>query len=281
VLSGCGSANRSPSAADAFVTRAFQVVGAWDQAATAAGYGQGVRLLDASTVPPASGFPSEDVARQYRAGAYRLRTTLRAETPPMGTVRQADGTTSTVPVVPATEAYAGLTNGAPPCTDCQGLTVTGARLGTATVRTNRGAATVPVWLFDVAELHDPVARVAVSVDALRPLPSPSPPAAPASLHLTSVIDVVPDPVGSDPAAATRLTVRLGVSPCDVNPHPSVYEASDAVVIGGQRTPPSPGKACPDLLQVRPFTVTLSQPLADRVLLNASDGQPVPLGAHQP
>jgi hypothetical protein len=276
LLVGCGTAgNRPATPADrTFEDRATQVVNAWREAATQAGYGQGLRLLDSLTVPPASGFPNDDLARQYASGAYKLQATLPADVPPAGTVKRADGTTTSVPLVSATEAFAAVHSGQP-CGAC--LAVTGAKLGTTTVRTNQGAATVPAWLFTVAELKDPVARVAIAPAGLAPLPSPSPPVAPDALHLAQVVGVAPEQPTADPASLTRVTVSLGVGGCDKGPVPQVYETPEAVVVGGLRTIPSAGTICTDQLVVTPVPVTLSAPLGYRVLLSAASGEPVPLG----
>ena len=276
LFAGCGTAGNEPAAPHdrTFDDRATLVVNAWREAAASASYGQGLRVLDSLTVPPASGFPDDDLAREYAGGAYKLRATLPSDVPPAGTVKRSDGTTASVPLVSAADAFAAVHSGQP-CGGC--LTVTGATLGTTTVRTNSGAATVPAWLFTVAELKDPVARVAIAPAALAPLPSPSPPAAPDALHLAQVIGVAPEQPTADPAGVTRLTVSLGVGGCDKGPVPRVYETNDTVVVGGLRTVPSAGQVCTDQLVVTPVQVTLAAPLGYRVLLSASSGEPVLFG----
>ena len=54
---------------------------------------------------------------------------------------------------------------------CAALLVTGVTLGTVTLRTSRGEASVPAWLFTVRELATPVARVAVAPSAIAAEPA--------------------------------------------------------------------------------------------------------------
>ena len=95
------------------------------------------------------------------AGMVEAAVSLPADPPPDGEVRWPDGTTTTVRLVSAPEALAGLKADAAgsACPDCTTLQLTGARLTTAPVQTSRGPATAPVWEFIVRGTAVKVTRV--------------------------------------------------------------------------------------------------------------------------
>jgi hypothetical protein len=150
-------------------------------------------------------------------------------------------------------------------TGCTALTVSGARLGEVSLRTSRGPATVPAWIFTVTELKAEVARVAVAPSAISPLPTTATvPPLPADSGLVGAMDVVS-------ATGTTLTYDLGVGACDYDIQPVFAEFDDVVVVAGTRQT-SPG-ACIDLLKYQPVTVTLAKPLGARVVLG-TDARPL-------
>jgi hypothetical protein len=141
---------------------------------------------------------------------------------------------------------------------CVPLTVTGAELGTVSIRTSRGEAHVPAWLFTVDQLSRPVARVAVAESAVAPVPSAAafePGELPRSLVTAQDILDVDD---------ARLTYRLGVGACDTQIAPLVAEYSDVVVVAGSVVPGT--GICTDQLLLAPVTVTLAAPLDARPVL---------------
>ncbi|WP_405113306.1 hypothetical protein OG559_06115 [Micromonospora sp. NBC_01405] len=154
-----------------------------------------------------------------------------------------------------------------PSAACVPLTVTAVRLGTAPVRTSRGEAQVPAWVFDVEELEAPVARLAVAPGSVTAVPRGVAPTGP-----------VPDGVvgGQDLQAVdgARLTWRIGVGACDVVFTPLVWERDDVVVVGGGVTPAT--GICTDQLVLQPVTAPLKAPLGDRTVLDVSTGAPLVL-----
>jgi hypothetical protein len=89
-------------------------------------------------------------------------------------------------------------------------------------------------------------------------------------------DVVHQLVGAQRLTSVgdnTLGYTIGIGGCDHNPKAEVYEAADAVVIGGT-TERSSGM-CPDYLKLQPVTVTLGQPLGSRAVLDVVSGQTVP------
>jgi hypothetical protein len=224
------------------------------------------------------------------SGWYKLAVaTLPPLATPTGKITFNGGATLDVPLVGAQDAYAALDKGDPPCADggvpvpdksdangstghtvpgqCTALTVTAATLGTATVRTSRGDATVPAWTFTVKELDKPVVRVAVAPSAVTPVPGPStPPGAPtagtlAAQDLTAV-------------NGAKLGYTLGVGACDTAIRPLFYEDAEVVVVGG--TAKRSDGPCIAVLKMEPVEVTLAAPLGARAVLDASTGRPLTL-----
>ncbi|MEV4488716.1 hypothetical protein AB0K04_01205 [Micromonospora coxensis] len=269
---------------EAFAQRAVEVAEAWRPGpAWTTGY---VPLQEPTVLVGDPDFTT-DTEAAFRAGWYRDQIDLPAGRPAAGTIRFPDGTV-TVPLVSAAEAYRQLDQGDPPpcdgrpeeprptvepgpdgsvsspvATACIPLTVTAVRLGTADVRTSRGVAAVPAWLFTVEELAAPVARVAVAPQSVGAPPAPTAPARPApdqmvaAQHLRS-------------ADGATLTYVLGVGSCDTGITPLVQERDDVVVVGGAVTR-STG-VCDEMLKLEPVTVTLAAPLGVRPVLDVVTGQ---------
>lgn len=293
---GPGSGSADPSAA--FTERATAIAQAWHANAATAAWRTGFVPLDDLTVPPPTGFPDDAGKTAFGAGWFVLQTTLPQTAPGSGTVRFPDGSTLSVPLVGARDAYGALRKGEPPCPTgtpavppaspgtppagpgtppagpdqststaaphtCAVLTVTGVALGSTRLRTSRGQADVPAWLFRIAGLAEPVARVAVALSAVQPVPTPSLPAAPPIAGLVSAQDIAS-------IDGARLVYRLGVGACDYDIRPLIYETPDAVVVAGAvRTRPG---ACIDLLKLEPVTVTLAQPVGARPVLDGGTGR---------
>ena len=150
-------------------------------------------------------------------------------------------------------------------TACTPLTVTKVELGTTTVRTSRGEATVPAWLFTVEELATRIARVAVARTSVGTVPEP---AAPARTKVEGLVGAQ-DLIAVD---GTKLTYRLGVGACDTAITPLVREQDDLVLVGG--TAIRSTGICTDQLLLQPVTVTLDAPLAARTVLDAVSGRPL-------
>jgi hypothetical protein len=297
MVSGCaqqgGTDPGSPDPSDAFAETAVGVAEAWRAAPASAAWRTGYVPLQSPTVLPRHAGFADSTKQAFLAGWYRNEIPLSMTKPATGAIRFPDGTLS-VPLVSAAEAYAQLDQGDPPaCPDqparpspaptptgpdtatsttvgsCVSLKVIAANLGTVTVRTSRGEAQVPAWLFTIDELSGPVARVAVAESAVAPVPSaviPEPGASPPGLVLAQ------DIVEVDGA---RLTYRLGVGACDTQITPLVAEYRDVVVVAG-RVVRSPG-ICTEQLLLTPVTVRLDAPLAARPVLSTA-GAPLLFGA---
>ncbi|WP_431912694.1 hypothetical protein [Micromonospora carbonacea] len=155
--------------------------------------------------------------------------------------------------------------GSAPASACVPLTVTAVTLGTAPVRTSRGEAQVPAWLFTVDELTTKVARLAVADPAAPPegtAPTGRAPDGVVSAQDLRVVD------------GAKLTWRVGVGACDTGITPLVQERDDVVVVGGGVVR-STGM-CIDLLKLEPVTATLKAPLGNRPVLDVVTGAPLVL-----
>jgi hypothetical protein len=292
VLAGCASPGTEPPAgpaSDAFSARAQQVADAWRANAAAGAWKTGfVPLEDLTVLTGEPGF-TEQTKEAFGNGWFKSSIMFATVVPPKGRIRFADGSTLPVPVIPGGNAFAQLRTGdPPPCgafgsavpfatggpistndpngstghaasTACTPLTVTAARLGEVDLRTSRGEAKVPAWIFTVAELKADVARVAVAPDAITPVPSDAAiPPLPANSGLAGAYDLVK-------ADGTTLTYNLGVGACDYDIQPVFAEFDDVVVVAGTLKA-SPGP-CIDLLKLQPVTVTLARPIGGRVVLD--------------
>ncbi|MCW3839308.1 hypothetical protein ONA70_04250 [Micromonospora yasonensis] len=283
----------------AFDQRAAEVADAWQPgAAWRSGY---VPLEDGTVLAGDPGF-TEDSKWAFAQGWYRDQVDLPTAAPADGTVRFPDGTLR-VPLVSAAAAYAELDKGdPPPCAGrpmkppggsgrpgpdggptiepgpdgwattaatepCVPLTVTGVRLGSATVRTSRGPAEVPAWLFTVEGLRVPVARVAVAPSAVGAVPEGNAPTGP----LPGVVTVQ----SLDAVDGARVDYKVGTGACDSEPTPLVLEREDVVVIGAGVT--SSSGPCTMQLVLKPVTVTLKAPVGSRAVLDVGSGRALVVG----
>ncbi|MEH0972166.1 hypothetical protein V6U77_13635 [Micromonospora sp. CPCC 205546] len=305
IVAGCAPAGSDPAVdapgsdprRDAFAQRATEVADAWRPVpAWKSGY---VPMQDPTVLLGDPGF-TEETKVAFHNGWYRDQVEVPAAKPPDGAIRFPDGTL-TVPLVSAATAYGQLDRGDPPPCDgrpkapgpklpgggptvepgpdgpvssapqtaCVPLTVTAVKLGSAAVRTSRGEAQVPAWLFTVEELAAPVARLAVAPQAVTAPPEPAPPAGPAPEGVVGAQDV-------RSVDGAELTWRLGVGSCDTGITPLVQERDDVVVVGGSVVTAT--GVCNAMLKIEPVTATLKAPLGDRPVLDVLTGAPLRLAA---
>jgi hypothetical protein len=150
-----------------------------------------------------------------------------------------------------------------PLKSCVSLRVTSVKLGTVDLLTSRGTAEVPAWLFTVAELKGPIARVAVAQSAITAVPEISTGELPPMEGLVGAYDIA----GID---GTRLDYRLGVGACDENIKPVWSEVDDVVVVAGTAT--RDDGACTDQLIIHPVRAQLQDALGTRPVLDGASGR---------
>ncbi|MEV4754782.1 hypothetical protein AB0J86_06665 [Micromonospora sp. NPDC049559] len=283
-----GPANSPDHGQERFRQRATTVAAAWRTAPGRQQWQSGFVPLQDPTVLPGDPKFSNETKQAFLAGWYTARTNLPTAKPADGRIRFPNGTLA-VPLIGAEEAYRQLDQGDPPrCTEtpaaprtggtgpdgtvstpatiaCTPLTVTGVKLGSVTVRTSRGDAEVPAWLFTVAELATPVARLAVASPAVAPMPSANVPPLESPDNLVAAQDLTK-------VDGAKLTYRLGVGACDQNLTPLVQEYEDLVVVAGSVT--RSGGVCTEQLLVKPVTVTLGAPIGTRTVLDGLNGVPL-------
>ncbi|WP_433129790.1 hypothetical protein ACQPWW_05615 [Micromonospora sp. CA-240977] len=299
LLTGCAPTGAEPAGgprspahrAETFDERAAEVAEAWRPSPD---WRAGYVPLEGPTVLTGDPRFTPDTEAAFRAGWYRAQVAI----PPTrvgGEIRFPDGRL-TLPLVSAAEAYRQLDQGDPlPCpgrpkrpgrptpggptvepgpdgwatstaqTACLPLTVTGVTFGAVPVRTSRGEAQVPAWLFTIKELATPVAQLAVAPTAVRPVPEPSTPARPLGDGLVGAQDLTA-------VDGVRMTVRLGVGACDTGITPLVWERPDVVVVGGSITRAT--GMCDAVLKLEPVAVTLAAPLGARPVLDVATGAPL-------
>ena len=208
------------------------------------------------------------------AGLVEAAVSLPVETPPAGELRWQDGSTKTVRLISAQGALSGLkADGGGSCPECVPLLITGARLATGPIDTNRGPARAPVWEFTLQGTAVRVTRVAIagSVSVVVPVPSKA-----SDWPLGISIDSATGIVGGK-----KLTVSFTGAPgtgdhgCGADYTAEVVESPTAVVvIVTEHAHNGLFAACSAVGAVRTAEVELSAPLGDRAVLEVREGRPV-------
>jgi hypothetical protein len=277
IASGCGMVDLGNG--DALRQRAQAVLAAWDTAQTgsqAAGLviAEGMSTL---MVGPdwGSAIDGGNAKMAMMAGLFAAETPLSADTPPPGQVRWKDGTTQTLPVRSAAEAFEAMKADAEAigsCKTCTPLTVTGATLVTATFRTSRGEADAPAWEFSLKDTPVRMDRVAVLVA----------PAAPAAI----AVDIPSGAFRIDRATIDTSNLQLTVTftgapdsgdrPCGADYDAEAVESSVAIVVvvhAHEHVSLLP-VACSAVGAWRTATAGLAKPLGTRVLLDIISAEPI-------
>lgn len=199
---------------------------------------------------PEAGFPDSDTKQAWLAGAIDLPGKL-----PAAPTRAAG-----YPLLTAAEAGRHLGEGGHDASATR-LVVTGARLGTRTVATDRGPRPLPVWLFTLRRVPGEASVLAVAPPA-RFLPGPATGDA-----------ANPEPVTLHPDGT--LTVRfVGAAaepgPCGADYAVDVTETATAVGLAIRTVPrradADPGAGCDAVGYSREVRVRLAAPLGARVVV---------------
>ncbi|MEU9084069.1 hypothetical protein [Streptomyces sp. NPDC048357] len=246
--------------------RMEQVASAWEGSAALRQWREGFHPLDEQDWQPPGGFRSGEDKAAYIGKSFVLRAELPATPPPASPVRWPDGSTLTLPLHSAAQAYGDI-DAAPD--RAPALTVTGVRLGETTVRTSRGPAQVPAWLFTVEGYETPLARIAVA-----PREFPKAPIEPLGTFDGGTAPLLAHTATPD---ARELTVRAGHGSCDGGVAVDVLEGADTVVLAGRILPgaePGPGGGCDAMMHTQVVTVTPARPLGARLVIDAATGAPL-------
>jgi hypothetical protein len=215
------------------------------------------------------------VNRSAHNGAWRLAAELPADSPGRAEVRWPDGEVSQVPLITAARAYAefskpaGLIEEECPAKGCRPLRVTGARLGKVPLETSRGTIQVPAWVFTVEGVEQKKVHVAVDPSAVTARPE-------------RVQGGVEEVMAFDLVARKphELLLRYGYGACDTVHGARAYETDHVVVVDVDEEHSGSGDPCPAILKTATITVTLGQPLGDRLVLDSGTGLPVLRGLNR-
>jgi len=270
VADGDGSSFRPPSAAE-LDQQARAAVAKWEPILAARGTDEPFLLRI---------FPSEVVGGiqddgDGGAGAFKMawlsgKFTVGAALPSApttpATVRWPDGTTSSTPVMSASDTVAALQkDGSTPCQGCSSpaLKVIGAEAGTRTVSSSRGPVEVPAWVFSFEGRQTKLARIAIPTDS--PLFFPQAPEG------TNSGDPSQKAVVSADGRSVTLTVTAAPDqpgPCGSDLTGHAIEAPHVVALVVVETSHAGGAkvACPAIGQVRNVTIPLAAPIGKRVVL---------------
>ncbi|GHE97073.1 hypothetical protein GCM10018772_21560 [Streptomyces fumanus] len=273
LLAGCGGDQRTDDGrADAQSPRvreerARQVADAWRGSAAAATWARGYYPMADAVQEPVSGWRGAADERAFETRNFVLDGELPRTPSAFGKVDWGDGEELTRPLMGSKKAYRSfaLDRSAGPH-----LTVTGARLGTTTIVTSRGKATVPAWLFTLEHYDTPLKRVAVTPSKL-----PEPPIGRARQGAAGGLRSIPRLTGTA-ADGRSVTVRATHGSCDDGPVVTALETGESVVLSASVKGVERG-ACPADMIEQNVRVGLSRPLGDRILLDALTGRPVPFG----
>jgi hypothetical protein len=273
VLTGCVGTGDEPAKlqeqARAALTR-------WAEAVDAAGGPSPVVLVGELTGQVGDWEPAigDNNKIALMAGFVEADASLTAAAPPVGEVRWQDGTTRSVGVISAQQAVAAIKAGtSEPCGDCTPLRITGARLTTGPIETSRGSATAPVWDLTVEGTAVTLRRVAIADAITVVLPPWNPNDPPVGL----AIDSASGTVGGRQLTVAFVGAPLPADqPCGEDYTAEAVESELAVVVIVTRHSNLTIGACTAVGAPRTATVELAAPLGDRTVLEAQQGQPVPV-----
>ncbi|MGW5970513.1 hypothetical protein [Streptomyces sp. NPDC055186] len=263
--SGCGSHKAaSDGGTDVLTDRARQVAAAWDGSAAAAAWRAGYYPMGEAVQLPRDGLRSQADKQAYENQNFILRGELPGAGPKDGQVTWPGGESLTRPLVSADQSYRSLAS-----TQLDGephLAVTGAKLGTMTMVTSRGPATVPAWLFTLDGYATPL-KQAAAVPSKRP-PSP----------IKAARDIPGYPLNrliglTDDGRSVTVIALHGV--CDDGAEVDVLETPGSVVLSATVKGHEGGGTCAKQTKMQQVTVKLERPVGDRVLLDVRTGQPIP------
>jgi hypothetical protein len=195
-------------------------------------------------------------------------------------VRWDDGTTATLPMLSAVDAYDQAPRMSSTCDNCTPLHITGATLTSDKAETTHGSATIPVWVYSLAGTSVRLTRPAVAEPPVKLTPPPwdstNPPA---GLQIDSAV------VWADGLTLTANFVGAGTTAdqglCGEDYTAEPVESDHAVVVIIRAKPAArplsdPHFGCTLIGYPRSATATLAKPLGDRAVLEDRQGLPVPV-----
>lgn len=276
LLCGCGGPGDGTAADPGRQQAARDALARYDRAVLAAGRRSFVPT--GSLTGQVRAWTAADGAKKRALDSGRLVAAGALPAPRgLGTVVWARGGTQKVPLLSAGDALRQLAATASgDCRGCAPLEVVSARLGTTPVRTARGAATAPAWIYTLRGTPVRVTRVAVARLALVTATPPDPPVQPAG-------DVTVHSATIPALSSAALTVSFVGIPgpastrCGADYTAEAVESPNAVeVVVTEHAHAGGSVACTAVGATRTAEVVLTGPLADRTILDGTQGLPVPV-----
>jgi hypothetical protein len=258
----------------AFDTLARQEAVAWAHSQLASSWRTGLVILSTDTLSsgPSSGFPSGQDKMDFINGDL-VFTGPAPSGGPAGVVTWPGGSSMKVPVLSEARTFSELTSSrqCPACVTTP-LDVTAAKPTTLAVGTSRGIAKVPAWAFTLKGVSGPVIQAALPPGSYV---TPGSKGSPSAARLAPLGKAFTGAGSATVSADGRtLTLRLFGGVCEATWGGLAAEADGAVVVGGWEVDPHPDVPCAAVGVLLTTTVRLPAPVGDRVIIDASTGQPV-------
>jgi len=258
----------------AFDALARQEAAAWARSSLAKTWRTGLVVLSADDLStgPSGGFPSGQDKADFIDGDL-IFTGPAPSGAPAGVVTWPGGSSMKVPVLTEARTLSELTSSreCPACVTTS-LDVTAAAPATLAVATSRGIARVPAWAFTLKGVSGPVIQAALPPGSYV---TPGSKGSPSAARLAALGKAFTGAGNAAVSADGRtLTLRLFGGPCDATWGGLETEADGAVVVGGWEVDPNPDVPCAAIGISLTTTVRLPAPVGDRVIIDASTGQPV-------
>jgi hypothetical protein len=258
----------------AFDALARQEAVAWARSPLAKAWRAGLVVLspDDLSSGPSGGFPSGQDKEDFINGDL-VFTGPAPSGAPAGVVTWPAGASVKVPVLSEARTFSELTSSreCPACVTTP-LDVTAAKPATLAVGTSRGIAKVPAWAFTLKGVSGPVIQAALPPGSYV---TPGSNGSPSTARLDALGKAFTGVLSAAVSAGGRtLNLRLFGGACDATWGGLETEADGAVVIGGWEVDPHPNVPCAAIGVSLATTVRLPAPVGDRVIIDASTGQPV-------
>jgi hypothetical protein len=258
----------------AFDALARQEAVAWARSPLAKAWRTGLVVLSADDLSagPGGGFPSGQDKADFIEGDL-IFTGPAPSGAPAGIVTWPSGPSMKVPVLSEARTFGELTSSSecPACVTTP-LDVTAAKPTTLAVATSRGIAKVPAWAFTLKGVSGPVIQAALPPGSYV---TPGSQGSPSARRLAALGKAFTGAgIAAVSADGRTLTLWLFGGPCDATWGGLATEADGTVVVGGWEVDPHPNAPCAAVGISLAATVRLSAPVGNRVIINASTGQPV-------
>lgn len=210
-----------------------------------------------------------DRKEAFLSGQLEATTELSNAAPNAGTLTWQDGSSQTVELISAAQAFddmvADIRGEGGPCGSCPNLQVTGAHLTTTVALTWRGKATVPAWQFEFVDRDVPLTPITyvAAKDAIDTSDWGN-----WGRYAADVDGVYGTP--SD----TQITVLFGGGACDTSHSIEAVESELAIVPIISAT--GRGGVCIAMRVGYALVLELAQPLGNRAVLDLENGWPAPV-----